>query len=256
MENVNNTTLNSSEDSMSSNDLLIQMFNSYITDGGTPKVTEFKRHIDKLIKDSVKPLCIRSGKTADGKDWRSVLKAKFSGRGAKWVQVPVDSVLPTLDRLDSEGFQTADYRTHIANAGFAFIRFAGPRIAFDNVQTAAFEVRTTGSTIDHPKQLHYIKADFVDNIVKPLGGTPHSLKLELIAKPQDAAETPVDLGAMCDEIVDEMMEASADTKFEDEINIEDILSDLTELEADAEDERLFDAIEDDEIDSDGFIELR
>ena len=256
MENVNNTTYNSNEDSMSSNDLLIQMFNSYVTDGGAPKVTEFKRHIDKLIKDYVKPLCIRSGKTADEHDWRSVLKAKFSGRGAKWVRVPIDSVLTTLHRLDSEGFQTADYRTHIANAGFAFLRFAGPRIGFDNMHAAAFEVRTTGSTIDHPKQLHYIEVDFVDDIVKPLGGTPHSLKLDIIAKPQDVVDPPIDLGAMCDKIVEERMEDASDTTLEDEFDMEGILSDLTTLEADAEDNRIFDEIENDEIDSDGFIELR
>ena len=61
----------------------------------------------------------------------------------------------------------------------------------NNIQAAAFEVRTNGSTFDHPKQLHYIAVDQLDSLVKPLGGTPHSLKLETLT----GDEKESDLGA-------------------------------------------------------------
>ena len=218
MENSNQTT-NIQEETVMSN--IQKIFNDYVEAGGDIKVTAFKRHLDQLINNEIKPLCGRSGKAADGNDWRSVLKARFSGRGAKWVQVPTDSVIPTLDRLDAEGFTTDAYRTHIENAGYAFIRFAGPRLAFDNIQAAAFEVRTNGSTFDHPKQLHYIAVDQIDSLVKPLGGTPHSLKLEVIAKPQEAEEVK--------EIEVEISEADAAPVVEEDC--EDMMGDIESLMA-------------------------
>lgn len=251
MENIKSTTLNSNEVSMSQQEMIVQMFQSFLTDGGSPKVTEFKKHLNNLINSDIKQLCARSGKSADGNDWRSVLKSQFSGRGAKWVQVPTDSVIPTLDRFDAEGFTTATYRTHIENAGFAFIRFAGPRID-NNVQSAAFEVRTGGATIDHPKQLHYIAADQIDSLVKPLGGTPHSLKLELIAKPEDAAETPTDIESMGDEIVDEMIEAVTDEPVAAE-NFD--MSQLDDLQLDEDTENLFESFDELMEDEEGFAEL-
>ena len=183
METNNTTTPKTNEDSM-----ITQLFQQFIENGGTPKVTEFKKHLNELINSDIKHLCGRSGKSADGNDWRSVLKAQFSGRGAKWVQVPTDSVLPTLDRLDAEGFTTEAYRTHINNAGFAFIRFAGPRIAYDNIQAAAFEVRTNGSTFDHPKQLHYIAIHDLDDKIESLPATPHAMKLEFATTRMEEVE--------------------------------------------------------------------
>ena len=183
METNNISTPNTNEDSM-----ITQLFQQFIDNGGTPKVTEFKKHLNNLINSDIKQLCGRSGKSADGDDWRSQLKFRFSGRGAKWVKVPTESVIPTLDKFDTEGFNTETYRSHIEKATFAFIRFAGPRISSDGKQAAAFEVRTEGSTIDHPKQLHFITVNLLDSLVQPLNGTPHSLKLEVIAKPEEATE--------------------------------------------------------------------
>ena len=178
MENSNVQTQNQNEDTMSQQDLIVQMFQSFLTDGGLPKVTDFKRHIDSLIKDNVKPLCFRSGKTPDGDDWRSQLKARFSGRGAKWVIVPLKEINPTISEFESQGIDCNNYKTFIEANGGAWLRFAGPRIDSQGNQAAAFEVRTGGSKIDHPKQLHYIPIDQLDETIQPLGGTPHSLKLE------------------------------------------------------------------------------
>ena len=107
---------------------LLELFQAFLSNGGSPKVTSFKKHLDQLISDNVKPLCVRSGKTPDGNDWRSQLKSQFSGRGAKWVQVSIDNILPTLDKFDTEDFETESYREFIETAGFAWIRFSGPRI--------------------------------------------------------------------------------------------------------------------------------
>ena len=205
METNNTTTPNTNEDSM-----ITQLFQQFIENGGTPKVTEFKKHLNELINSDIKQLCGRSGKSADGTDWRSQLKARFSGRGAKWVQVALKEINPTISEFQSQGIDCSQYITFIEANGAAWIRFAGPRINSEGQQSAAFEVRTEGSTVDHPKQLHFIPVSLLDETIRPLGGTPHSLKLEVIAKPEDVIDPPVDLGADCDEIVEEMTEAAAE----------------------------------------------
>ena len=153
-----------------------QLFQEFINDGGEPKVTSFKRHLDKLINQDIKALCGRSAKTGLVNDWRSEVKARFSGRGAKWVKVSVDDILPTLEGFDD----AADYTGWIQTAGFAWIRFAGPRVA-NGSHCAAFEVRTGGSTVDHPKQLHYIPVHDLDEKIEALNSTPHAMKLEEVA---------------------------------------------------------------------------
>lgn len=183
--------------------LIENLFNDFIASGGSPKVTEFKRHIDRLIKDKIKPLCSGRGSSAvDGSSWRSVQKARFAGRGAKWQEVSNDELSLTLDRLDDEGFDTADYRSWTEAADKSWIRYAGPRVT-SGKNMAAFEVRTVGSTYDCPKSLHYIADDELDNLIKPLEGTPHSLKLEVIATKDEVkpSDEPVS-----DETVEEVEE--------------------------------------------------
>ena len=157
-------------------EMIIGLFNNFIEEGGDPKVTSFKRHLDQLINVKIKPLCGRSAKTGLVNDWRSEVKARFSGRGAKWVKVSVDDILPTLEGFDD----AADYTGWIQTAGFAWIRFAGPRVA-NGSHCAAFEVRTGGSTVDHPKQLHYIPVHDLDEKIEALNSTPHAMKLEEVA---------------------------------------------------------------------------
>jgi len=161
--------------------LIEQLFQQFIDNGGEPKVTSFKRHLDQLINADIKPLCGRSGKTATGDDWRSEVKARFSGRGAKWVSVSLEEIAPTLETY---GHDVVEYRNWIDKAGYAWIRFAGPRVA-NGEHCAAFEVRTGGSTIDHPKQLHYIALHELDDKISQLAATPHAMRLE------ERASTPV-----------------------------------------------------------------
>ena len=183
MENSNIQSINSNEVPMSN---IQAIFQAFVDNGGEPKVTSFKRHLDKLINSEIKPLCGRSSKTG-GDDWRSELKAKFGGRGAKWVFVSLDNIRPTLDRLATEGIDIEDYDKFTQAHGQAWIRFSGGRIN-DGVQSAAFEVRTDGSTIDHPKQLHYVPVSELDENITFMNTTPHAMKVEEVAKPQEVEE--------------------------------------------------------------------
>ena len=193
-----------------------QLFQSFIDNGGEPKVTSFKRHLDQLINQEIKPLCGRSGKTATGDDWRSEVKSRFSGRGAKWVKVSLEEISSTL-----EGFDLADcidYRYWIDQAGYAWIRFAGPRVA-NGVKSAAFEVRTGGSTIDHPKQLHYIALHELDDKIEQLPSTPHAMRLEL------ATTRNVEVEVTSEEVVE------TEETYEDMMgDIEDLMNDEDDLD--------------------------
>jgi len=223
VNNINSSINSSEENNMST---IQQLFNEFIEAGGQPKVTEFKRFFDKLVKDEIKPLCGRSGRTASGDDWRSELKARFSGRGAKWVLVPLAEINPTITHFESAGMDCDDYKTFIEAKGGAWIRFSGPRL-HEGKQAAAFEVRISGSTIDHPRHLHMIDVDVLDETIRPLGGTPHSLKLEEVAKPAPVEEPEVEA---------ESIEGDVTPLAEEELNFDD--------EFEAYDEDAFDDDED------------
>lgn len=165
------------ENPMTQSESILHIFNRFIEDGGMPKVTEFKKHLDILINAEIKQLCTGRGKSAGDGGWRDEQKAKFAGRGAKWVKVKIDEVAGTLERFDNEGIETAEYRKWIEAAGFAWIRYSGPRVD-GAAKMAAFEVRTVGSTVDCPKQLHYILDADINSTVTELGGTPFAMKLE------------------------------------------------------------------------------
>ena len=197
------------------------IFQQFIDNGGEPKVTAFKRHLDKLINSEIKPLCGRSSKSG-GDDWRSELKSKFGGRGAKWVFVSLDNIRPTLDRLATEGIDIEDYDKFTQAHGQAWIRFSGGRIN-DGVQSAAFEVRTDGSTIDHPKQLHYVPVSEIDETITFMNSTPHAMKVEEEAKPQEV-EAPVEVEVQ----MSEEDELEARTELATEV-YEDALGDIDEL---------------------------
>ena len=177
MENSTHPT-NQGNDMPSHDDMILSLFNNFLEEGGDPKVTAFKKHLDQLINVKIKPLCGRSTKTGVVDDWRSELKERFSGRGAKWVKVSLEEILPTLEEFD----ETDNYMSWINEEGYAWIRFSGPRVA-NKVNCAAFEVRTGGSKIDHPKQLHYIPVHELNDKIEPLESTPHAMKLEVATTP-------------------------------------------------------------------------
>lgn len=206
MSNTTNTQPTNSETIMDSNTNIVNIFNAYIENGGLPKVTSFKKHLDQLINSNIKSLCSSQGKSAAGGGWRAEQKAKFAGRGAKWVSVSIDEVSSTLNRFDEEAIDTSDYRAWIKSAGYAWIRYTGPRIVQgDNM--AAFEVRTVGSTYDCPKTLHYILDSKLSETIKPLNSTPHSMKLEVkIETPNEVVEVEDNVDPVNDEGPSEVVE--------------------------------------------------
>ena len=214
-----------------------QLFQEFINGGGEPKVTSFKRHLDELINSDIKHLCGRKAKSSrplpDVVNWRSELKDRFSGRGAKWVKVAVEDILPTLEGFD----ETDDYASWINEAGYAWIRFAGPRVA-NGSNCAAFEVRTGGSTIDHPKQLHYIAVHDLDDKIEPLNSTPHAMKLEVTTTRDVDNEAPVG-GSVPTHNLDKVVEVpEADAFFEvADDDYEDAMGSIEDLMA-MEDEEL------------------
>ena len=186
------------ENPMTPNENILNIFNTFIEAGGLPKVTEFKKHLDQLINAEIKSLCSSRGKSASDGGWRSELKARFGGRGAKWVSVSLEEIAPTLEVY---GDDIVEYRNWIDKAGYAWIRFSGPRVS-NGVNCAAFEVRTGGSTIDHPKQLHYIDVNELDEKIKSLSATPHAMRLETKATAPVATkedEVKVSDETQCDE---------------------------------------------------------
>ena len=238
MDNLNNQNSNSnnsnSEVSMSNENTIIELFQSFLSNGGAPKVTSFKKHLDQLINENVKPLCVRSGKTADGNDWRSDLKSRFGGRGQKWVFIAISEIESTLIKFETAGIDCTDYRQFTKDHGKAWIRFAGGRIN-DNLKSAAFEVRINGSKLDHPKQLHYIPMDNLD-IIETMTGTPNSLKLEVKQTEEANDDVATDEVATETEVAVELSEPETDVIEENEAVEEFDMSQLDDEFADLHDE--------------------
>ena len=124
-----------------------------------------------------------SGSSAKGSGWRDVQKAEFGGRGAKWIKIEgrlLRHLNEHLDEWAEDGDDVEDYRRCIEAAGFGWIRYSGPRGTEAEPQLA-FEVRISGSKVDHPKHLLKFSQLLWDQQAEnrsPLGGTPFSMKLE------------------------------------------------------------------------------
>ena len=181
-----NNNIGSEEITVNTTDNLIAALVSHFQDN-PQGFTDYRKEVEALLRDNIKPLTARSGKTGD--DWRSEIKSQFSGRGAKWVFVSLEEIEPTLVQFEADGIDCTDYRKNTTKLGKAWIRFNGPRVN-DGVKSAAFEVRTEGSTIDHPKQLHMIPADTMASYIEAMPGTPKALKLEEDSAPMPKASKP------------------------------------------------------------------
>ena len=185
MTNIQTNNNSSEEISMNSTTTLITALVNHFKDN-PQGFTDYRKEVESLLKENVKPLTSRSGKSGD--DWRSEIKSQFNGRGAKWVFVSLEEIEPTLVQFESDGIDCTDYRKNTTKLGKAWIRFNGPRVN-DGVKSAAFEVRTEGSTIDHPKQLHMMPADTITSYIEAMPGTPKSLKLEEDSAPMPKVKT-------------------------------------------------------------------
>ena len=181
-------------ENLTSKELVVALFNNFREEGNDPKITEFRKYVDRLVRDEVKPLTGRSGSrlasASVGDDWRAEQKAKFSGRGAKWMKIDADRVSDTLDEFDLRGIDTADYRYWIGQAGYAWIRYVAPRVIRSN-KVAAFEIRTSGSTIHQPKELYYHLDSELDELIH-LNSTPYALNLEKGSAPKEEKIETID----------------------------------------------------------------
>lgn len=187
IQNINSNNNNQPEEvSMNTTDSLIQALVSHFNDN-PQGFTSYRKEIESLLKDNIKPIASRSSKAGD--NWRSDLKSKFSGRGAKWVFVSLESIETTLLQFEADSIDCTNYRKNINKLGKAWVRFNGARVN-DGIKCAAFEVRTEGSTIDHPKQLHMINVDALDTLIESMPGTPKSLKIEEDSAPMPKASKP------------------------------------------------------------------
>ena len=186
--------------------VLQQYYSSFVETTGMGNYTDFRKHVEKCMRDAVKPMTSRAAMSSSGEgNWRDQLKAQFKGRGRQWIWVSKESVQPTIDRLAAEGFDTVDYERWIATQDNAWVRFTGPR-SVEGKSVGAFELRLDGSKIDCPKMLHYIPVDELDEEnLNRMAGTPHSLGLEVDAPvanetEDEVATTPVEETEIPDQV--------------------------------------------------------
>ena len=208
-----NNNIGSEEITLNTTDTLIEALVSHFQDN-PQGFTDYRKEVEVLLKENIKPLTSRSGKSGDG--WRSEIKSRFSGKGAKWVFVSLENIEATLKSFELEGIDCSDYRKNINNIGKAWIRFSGARIN-NGIKCAAFEVRTEGATKDHPKQLHLICIDGLDNVIEAMEKTPKALKLEEDSAPMPKSkkeeaknietESSINLDTLADEINIELSES-------------------------------------------------
>ena len=206
---------------------------SFVELTGKGGYTDFRKHVEACMKDSVKPMTSRAAMSPSGDgNWRDVLKSQFKGRGRQWIWVPKESVQFTLDRLLGEGFDTANYEKWIENQENAWIRFTGPRTV-SGVAMGAFELRLDGSKVDCPKMLHYIPADeLAEENLNRMSGTPHSLGLEVDAPVANETEDEV-VVAPVEEIPDSVPMTGLNEIFaveEDEEDYIDAMDEVVELD--------------------------
>ena len=138
---------------------------------------------DQFKANSVARARTSSGSAAKGSGWRDLQKAEFAGRGAKWIKIEgrlLQHLNEHLDAWAEDGDDVENYRSWINSAGFGWIRYSGPR-GTEAEPLLAFEVRISGSKVDHPKHLLKFSQLLWDQQAEnrsPLGGTPFSMKLE------------------------------------------------------------------------------
>ena len=190
---------------MTPEELIRSLFDLYLENGGSARVTQFKPYLNKLITREIGPLCGFSGSHSSGTDssWRDDLKGRFGGRGKKWVYTSIESVEPYLDSFDARGVSTHAYRAWINRFGRAWVRYTGPRV-HQGKPSAAFEIRTKGSTIDQPKELFYLPITELDEL-ELLRGTPYSWQLEF------------EVSEPIDEPIDESIDETDDFLIDEEI---------------------------------------
>lgn len=145
----------------------------------------FRQALEDQMKVNIQSRGRTAGGSSEGSTWRDEQKNQFAGRGAKWVKLTGELfklLNIQLNVFENLGEDVEDYRSWINQAGFAWVRYSGPR-GSEAAQELAFEVRVGGSKIDHPKHLFRVTADVWETLSADrsvLGGTPFGMNLEVI----------------------------------------------------------------------------
>ena len=145
----------------------------------------FRQALEDQMKVNIQSRGRVSSPGGEASGWRAEQKANFAGRGQKWVKLTgelLDQLQSTLAEFRELGEDTSAYEAWIAKAGYAWVRYSGPRVL--EGPALAFEVRINGSKIDHPKHLFKVSEIDWNNFHadrSPLGGTPFGLNLEVAA---------------------------------------------------------------------------
>ena len=164
--------------------MMAQMVEIYSTCPDASKIRFIQAIEDQFKANAPARGRASNGSSSTGSGWRDQQKAQFAGRGAKWVKLTGDMINLLniqLNAFEADGDDVDDYSRWINKAGFAWVRYSGPR-GTEAAQELAFEVRIGGSKIDHPKHLFKVTADVWNNHLQDdhevLGGTPFSMNLE------------------------------------------------------------------------------
>ncbi len=173
----------------------------------------------QAIEDQFKANSVARGRSAElknGSSWRDEQKALFAGRGAKWRLARAESVVFALvqskvEEFRADGVEVDDYKDQTTDAGYVWIRYSGPR-GDATSQLMAFEIRTGGSRIDHPKQIISLDPEMIDQL-ETMSATPFALGLELKLLKKKSTESTdtdeevkVDLGVATNPEADELQQ--------------------------------------------------
>lgn len=199
--------------------MMQQMVGIYATCPDASKI-RFIQAIEDQFKAAAPSRGRSSNGSAGGSTWRHEQKALYSGRGAKWKSVPTDSsafeaLRAKLNEFAADGIDIDSYQNHVSNAGYAWIRYSGPR-GSEAEPMHAFEVRTQDSRIDHPKQLLLLNNEQVQDLTT-LSATPFSLGLENTQRKAPAPKA---------EATEAEVETAAEEVTEPEVEVEVSFTDL------------------------------
>ena len=169
---------------------LLAVYQAQVEATGDGSFARFTQALTQISRDIVQPAAKAyraanpqsRGSNVDN-SWRSEQKALFSGRGRQWIKLTIDQISSTLDEFKANGFDTESYESWINAAGYAWVRYNGPRLN-DGEASASFEVRLNGSKTDSPSTLFYMSNEDVMNISDDnrLPNTPYGLRLEEAVK--------------------------------------------------------------------------
>lgn len=244
MSNINTPITPDQEINMNTNFLITSLFQKYIDNGGTPTSSAFRRHVDMLIKTSLKShLDDAKGKSAEiAGSAADSIKSHFC-RGRKWVTIPSDHDMFVTVKSEALIQDYNDLADLWESRGFAWVRFHSTKGTLVN-----FSIHPNSSVGSNIKVAMTAAAALE---LEVLNGTPKSNGFEDRVQPMAADPEPEVSEAPVEETADEISP-------DEEVMIEDETSHDEETESvdhDAEIQALLAEELEDELDIDGDFDI-